>query len=61
MTAATRTAARALGGETEALRQVVLTEILRAWLDARLPEPLGAVQEREARERADIERLLRSE
>jgi hypothetical protein len=45
--------------ETEALRQTVLTEILRAWLDARLPEPLADVQEREARERARIERLLR--
>jgi hypothetical protein len=47
--------------ETEALRQTVLTEILRTWLDDRLPEPLPDVQEREARERADIERLLRSE
>jgi hypothetical protein len=45
--------------ETEALRQTVLTEILRTWLDARLPEPLADVQEREARERARIERLLR--
>jgi hypothetical protein len=33
--------------------------LLRDWLDARLPEPLERVQEREARERRRIERLLR--
>jgi hypothetical protein len=45
--------------ETEALRQTVLMDILRAWLEARLPEPLVGVQEREARERQHIERILR--
>jgi hypothetical protein len=45
--------------ETEALSQTVLTEMLRAWLVALLPEPLERVQEREARQRRRIERLLR--
>jgi hypothetical protein len=44
--------------ETEALRQTVLTEILRDWLASLLPEPLERVQEREQRQRRWIERLL---
>lgn len=45
--------------ETEALRQAVLVDILRAWMTALLPEPLERVHEREARQRARLERLLR--
>jgi hypothetical protein len=45
--------------ETEAISQRILIEILRGRLDRLLPEPLAAVQEREARERRRIERLLR--
>jgi hypothetical protein len=45
--------------ETEAISQRVLIDILRAWLDALLPEPLTRVQEREARQRRRIEALLR--
>ena len=44
--------------ETEALRQTVLTQILRDWLASLLPEPLERVQEREQRQRRRIERLL---
>ena len=47
--------------ETEAISQRVLIDILRARLDELLPEPLAHVQEREARERRRIERLLRRE
>ena len=45
--------------ETEAISQRVLIEILRARLNELLPEPLDRVQEREARQRRGIERLLR--
>jgi hypothetical protein len=45
--------------ETEAISQCVLIDILRAWLDALLPEPLTRVQEREVRQRQQIEALLR--
>jgi hypothetical protein len=45
--------------ETEAISQRVLIDILRARLDALLPEPLSRVHEREARQRRQIERLLR--
>jgi hypothetical protein len=45
--------------ETEAISQAVLVDILRARLDALLPEPLTRVQEREARQRLRIERILR--
>jgi hypothetical protein len=45
--------------ETEAISQRVLIDILRARLDALLPEPLARVQEREARQRRRLERLLR--
>jgi hypothetical protein len=45
--------------ETEALRQTVLIEILRARLDGLLPEPLDRVLERERRQRLRLERLLR--
>jgi hypothetical protein len=44
--------------ETEALSQTVLTNILRDWLSSLLPEPLAHVQEREQRQRRQIERLL---
>jgi hypothetical protein len=40
--------------ETEAIGQRVLIDILRAWLAARLPEPLARVQEREQRQRKRI-------
>ncbi len=45
--------------ETEAISQRVLIDVLRARLDELLPEPLAHVQDREARERRRIERLLR--
>jgi hypothetical protein len=45
--------------ETEAISQRVLIDILRARLEELLPEPLARVQEREARQRRRIERLLR--
>ena len=45
--------------ETEAISQRVLIDILRARLDAHLPEPLARVLEREARQRRQIVRLLR--
>ena len=44
--------------ETEAIGQRVLIDILRAWLSARLPEPLDRVREREARERERLTALL---
>jgi hypothetical protein len=44
--------------ETEAISQRVLIEILRRRLYEMLPEPLERVQEREARQRARIARLL---
>jgi hypothetical protein len=45
--------------ETEAISQRVLIDILRARLDELLPEPLARVQERETRQRRQVERLLR--
>ena len=45
--------------ETEALRQTVLMEILRARLDDLIPEPLTRVQERERRQRRRIAAILR--
>jgi hypothetical protein len=45
--------------ETEALKQQVIVQIVRDALDAELPEPLEDVLEREARQRRQIERLLR--
>jgi hypothetical protein len=45
--------------ETEALRQTVLIEILRARLDELLPEPLKRVLERERRQRKRMAALLR--
>ena len=44
--------------ETEALRQTVLMDILRARLDELLPEPLQRVHEREARQRRPIKAAL---
>ena len=44
--------------ETEALSQRVLIDILRAHLDALLPEPLGRVQERAERQRRRVVALL---
>jgi hypothetical protein len=46
--------------ETEAIGQRVLIDILRAWLGARLPEPLDRVREREARERRRLAASLTS-
>jgi hypothetical protein len=46
--------------ETEALRQTVLIEILRARLDELLPEPLYRVLEREQRQRKRLAALLRT-
>jgi hypothetical protein len=40
--------------ETEALSQNVIVEIVRAALEARLPEPLADVQERAKAERAEV-------
>ena len=45
--------------ETEAISQRVLIDILRTRLNELLPEPLTRVQEREKRQRRQIERLLR--
>jgi len=45
--------------ETEAIRQTVLIEILRARLDALLPETLPRVLERERRQRQRMAALLR--
>jgi len=45
--------------ETEALRQTVLMDILRARLDELIPEPLTRVQERERRQRRRIAAILR--
>jgi hypothetical protein len=44
--------------ETEAISQRVLIDILRTCLDELLPEPLGRVQEHEARQRRRIAALL---
>jgi hypothetical protein len=44
--------------ETEAIGQGLLIEILQVWLEARLPESLVHVQEREARQRARLEKIL---
>src|SRR5262245_28302701 len=46
--------------ETEALRQTVLIEILRARLDALLPDPLERVLVREQRQRKRLAALLRA-
>jgi len=45
--------------ETEAISQRVLIDILRARLDALLPEALTRVQEREARQRRQVTGLIR--
>jgi hypothetical protein len=45
--------------ECEALKQQVFVQIIRDALDAELPEPLEDVLEREARQRGEIERLLK--
>jgi hypothetical protein len=45
--------------ETEALKQTVLVDILRKRLDELLPEPLERVHEREARQRAHLDKFLR--
>jgi hypothetical protein len=44
--------------ETEALQQTTLIRILRTRLNQLIPVPLANVQEREARQRGEIERLL---
>jgi hypothetical protein len=45
--------------ECEALQQHIIVAIVREWLEARLPEPLAHVHEREARQRRQIAALLR--
>ena len=45
--------------ETEALKQHVIVGIVRDQLDAELPVPLATVLEREAKQRAAIQRVLR--
>jgi hypothetical protein len=44
--------------EAEALGQTRIQDMLRAWLDARLPEPLERVRVREARQRRAVARRL---
>jgi len=44
--------------ECEAIKQRVLVQLVREWLDARLPEPLRDVRERERHQRTEIARLL---
>ena len=44
--------------ETEALSQPLIVDIVRAWLDALLPQPLDRVLVRERRERARLRRLI---
>jgi hypothetical protein len=44
--------------ETEALSQTLIVDIVRAWLDGLLPQPLDAVLVREQRERARLRRLI---
>jgi hypothetical protein len=46
--------------ETEALSQTLIVDIVRRWLDRRLPEPLESVLVRERRERARLRRLIES-
>jgi hypothetical protein len=48
-----------LAYEAEALGQVQLEAIVRARLDALLPEPLARVLERERRQRVEVLRRLR--
>jgi hypothetical protein len=45
--------------ETEALSQSVIVDIVRSALEARLPQPLAAVQEREEEERVAVIAALR--
>jgi hypothetical protein len=45
--------------ETEAIGQGLLIEILQAWLERQLPEPLSRVQERETRQRKRLANRLR--
>jgi hypothetical protein len=44
--------------ETEALSQRLIVELLESELTALMPEPLETVQEREARQRRAVRRLL---
>lgn len=44
--------------ETEALSQMLIVNIVRDWLDARLQQPLDRVLVRERRERARLRRLI---
>jgi hypothetical protein len=44
--------------ECEAVGQSVLERLLREFLDARIPEPIDNVREREAQERVDVAALL---
>ena len=44
--------------ECEALKQRVLVRVVRDWLDARLPERLSRVREREERQREAVATAL---
>jgi hypothetical protein len=44
--------------ECEAIKQTVLVKLVRKWLDARLPEPLQRVLEREAEQRNRVAQTL---
>jgi hypothetical protein len=56
--AVTRTVARTKRSKRQAISQRVLIEILSAQLAELLPEQKAHVQEREARQREQIEKLL---
>jgi hypothetical protein len=45
--------------ECEAIKQTELVKLVRKWLDARLPEPLERVLERERQQRAKVRALLK--
>jgi hypothetical protein len=42
--------------ECEAMKQIELVKLVRAWLNAQLPEPLDSVLEREERQREQVQR-----
>jgi hypothetical protein len=44
--------------ECEAIKQTVLINLVRKWLDAQLPEPLKCVQEREEQQRDRVRALV---
>ena len=46
--------------ETEALSQALIVQMVRDWLDLDLPQPLDRVLVRERRERARLQRLIKT-